>query len=61
MSLTKTNIPHTHFVEFQAENTLHRGMMLISYCKTSEEAIEKTKVIIRSYNKNPNSYYFLVR
>ena len=61
MSATKTNIPHTHFVEFQAENTLHRGMMLISYCKNSNDAIEKAKATIKSNNKNPNSYYFLVR
>lgn len=41
--MLKTSIPHVYLVGFQAEETFHRGYMIVEYCQTPEQAIEKTK------------------
>jgi len=59
---TKTNIPHTKLVEFSSSNTLHRGVLLISYCKSNDVAIKKAKEEIQhSSKKRIDDYIFVVR
>jgi hypothetical protein len=56
-----TNLPHTFAVEFQSENSLHRGVVLVPYCKTPDQAIEKLKREMANVYKYSNSYYYVVR
>lgn len=60
--MSKTNIPHTKLIEFSSINTLHRGVILVSYCKTNEIALQKAKSeILNSSKKSLDEYIFVVK